>query len=161
MYPLFIVTASALLASLMANRRKTWRALGISLKRFTNILPAFSGMLILFSVAIVLLPASTIEKLLGGDNPWLGVLIASVAGSVTLMPGFIAFPLCGALLQENVPYMVLAAFTTTMMSVGILTCMLEEQYFGWKVTIARNSISLLVALTVAIVTGLVFGEIWP
>ncbi len=160
MYALLIVTGVALFASLLTNRQKTWRALVIALKRFTKILPAFSGMLILFSVAIVLLPAATIEKLLGGNNPWLGVIIASVAGSVTLMPGFIAFPLCGALLQQNVPYMVLAAFTTTMMSVGVLTCMLEEQYFGWKVTIFRNSISLLVALLVAIVTGLVFGEIW-
>lgn len=89
----------------------------------------------------------------------MGVAIASVVGSVTLMPGFIAFPLCGALLKEGVPYTVLAAFTTTLMTVGVLTYPLERQYFGPSIAIIRNALSLLIALVVAVVMGLVFGEI--
>jgi len=45
------------------------------------------------------------------------------------------------------------------MSVGVLTYPLERQYFGTKVTLVRNGISLLIALIVAFVTGLVFGEV--
>ena len=54
--------------------------------------------------------------------------------------------------------MVLSAFTTTVMMVGIVTIPLERAYFGLKVTLARNLLSLAIALAVALVTGLVFGE---
>jgi uncharacterized membrane protein YraQ (UPF0718 family) len=159
MIVLYIVTAIALSASLIASRSKTAAALKRALKRFGNILPAFLGMLILFSVAISLLPEEVVRALLGGDNRWLSVAVASVAGSLTLMPGFIAFPLCGALLNEGVPRMVLSAFSTTLMTVGVLTYPLERQYFGRRVTIVRNSISFVIALIVAVVMGLVLGEV--
>jgi len=159
MVVLLIVTAIALTASLIASRKKTAAALKIALKRFANIMPAFLGMLVLFAVTITLLPTDVVSVLLGRENRWVGVLVACVTGSLTLMPGFIAFPLCGALLKEGVPHMVLAAFSTTLMSVGVLTYPLERQYFGWKVTIVRNAISLAVALIVAVAMGLVFGEI--
>ena len=64
-----------------------------------------------------------------------------------------------ALLKEGVPYAVLAAFTTTLMMVGVLTYPLERQYFGSSIAIIRNALSLLIALVVAVVMGLVFGEI--
>ena len=159
MIVLYIITAVALSASLVASRRKTAAALKRALKRFSSILPAFLGMLILFSVAISLLPEEAVRALLGGDSRWFGVVVASVAGSLTLMPGFIAFPLCGALLDEGVPRMVLSAFSTSLMTVGVLTYPLERQYFGRGVTLVRNGIGLLIAMIVAIVMGLVFGEI--
>jgi uncharacterized membrane protein YraQ (UPF0718 family) len=55
--------------------------------------------------------------------------------------------------------MVLSAFTTTLMMVGILTFPIEKAYFGPKVTILRNVLSFLVALIVAVMTGIFFGEI--
>jgi uncharacterized membrane protein YraQ (UPF0718 family) len=158
---LWAATAVALAASLAADRGKTWTALKQASARFVRILPAFLTMLVLFAVAITLVPQETIQRLLGRESGPLGVAVAALVGSVTLMPGFIAFPLSGALLKQGVPYMVLAAFTTTLMMVGILTYPLERRYFGRGVTLARNGISLLIALVIAIVVGLVFGEIGP
>ena len=88
------------------------------------------------------------------------MLLASLFGSITIMPGFIAFPLCGILLEKGVPYMVLSAFTTTLMMVGVLTYPIEKQYLGHKVTILRNLISFGIALVVAVMTGVFFGEIF-
>ena len=76
-----------------------------------------------------------------------------------MMPGFIVFPLCGILLNKGVSYMVLSAFTTSLMMVGILTYPIEKEYFGAKVTIARNIISLITALIVAVSIGFFFGEL--
>ena len=135
------------------------KALKLAARRFAKILPAFLTILVLFSVGITLLPRPVIMRLLGTESGWLGVAIASGVGSVTLMPGFITFPLCRALREQGVPYMVLAAFSTTLMMVGVLTYPLETQYFGTKVTLVRNGVSLAIALIVAVVTGLVFGEI--
>ena len=56
--------------------------------------------------------------------------------------------------------MVLSAFTTTLMMVGILTYPIEKEYFGIKVTILRNVISFLIALVVAFMTGIFFGEVF-
>ena len=159
MIALYIVTAVMLAVSLVASRRKTVASLKLAAKRFAKILPAFLTMLVLFSVGITLLPQEVVMRLLGKEGGWLGMAIASAAGSLTLMPGFIAFPLCGALLKQGVPYMVLAAFSTTLMTVGVHTYPLERQYFGRKVTLVRNGISLLIALIVAVVIGVVFGEL--
>ena len=160
MYWLYAITGLALVVSLIASREKTLKALKISYRRFINILPAFLIMLILVSVVLFLLPDYVISNYLGVENKFTGVLLASFLGSITLMPGFIAFPLAGILLKKGVVYMVLSAFTTTLMMVGILTYPIEKQYFGVKVTIMRNAISLLIALIIALVTGIFFGEIF-
>jgi len=160
MYYLYIITGLALAISLVASRGKTLNALKVAGKRFIVILPAFLIMLILVSIVLFLVPDEVISDYLGGDNKLIGFLFASFLGSITLMPGFIAFPLAGILLSKGVAYMVLSAFTTTLMMVGILTYPIEKQYFGAKVTIMRNAISLLIALIVAVVTGIFFGEIF-
>jgi len=160
MYWLYVVTGLALAISLIASRRKTVQALRISGRRFTTILPAFLMMLVLVSVVLLLIPDEIISNYLAGSNKFIGVLFASFFGSVTLMPGFVAFPLAGMLLTRGVAYMVLSAFTTTLMMVGVLTYPIEKQYFGATVTIMRNALSLLIALVVAMVTGFFFGEIF-
>ena len=132
----------------------------IAVKRFINVLPAFLTMLILVSVVLFLIPDKTISSYLGNNNKFIGVILASFFGSITLMPGFIALPLCGILLKKGVPYMVLSAFTTTLMMVGVLTYPIEKEYFGIKVTVIRNVISFFVALTVALMTGILFGEVF-
>jgi len=160
MYYLYIATGLALLISLFANREKTLKAVKISLEKFVNILPAFLGMLILVSIVLFLVPDKIISNYLGSNNIFIGVLFASFFGSITLMPGFIAFPLCGILLKKGVIYMVLSAFSTTLMMVGILTYPIEKEYFGVKLTITRNIISFFIALVVALMTGIFFGEIF-
>ena len=160
MYWLYAITGLALLSSLIASREKTLKALKISYRRFTNILPAFLIMLVLVSIVLFLVPNEVISEYLGVENRFTGVLLASFLGSVTLMPGFIAYPLAGILLNKGVAYMVLSAFTTTLMMVGVLTYPIEKQYFGVKVTIIRNAVSLLIALIIAVATGIFFGEIF-
>ncbi len=160
MYILYIVAGLALLISFIANRNKTVRALKIAAKRFINILPAFLVMLILVSIVIFLVPDELISDYLADNSKFIGVIFASFIGSITLMPGFIAFPLAGILLNKGVPYMVLAAFTTTLMMVGVLTYPVEKEYFGIKVTILRNTISLLIALAIALAIGIFFGEVF-
>jgi len=160
MYWLYAITGLALVFSLFASRERTLKALKISYRRFINILPAFLMMLILVSVVLFLVPDDVISNYLGVENKFAGVLLASFIGSIILMPGFIAYPLAGILLKKGVAYMVLSAFTTTLMMVGVLTYPIEKQYFGTRVTIIRNAISLLIALIIAVVTGIFFGEIF-
>ncbi|MDP8268828.1 MAG: hypothetical protein P9L97_08890, partial [Candidatus Tenebribacter davisii] len=84
---------------------------------------------------------------------------ASLIGSITIMPGFIAFPLAGILREQGIPYMVISAFTTTLMLVGIITFPIEKEFLGVKITIIRNVICFIIAIIVALFMGVAFGEI--
>ena len=159
MYYLYFATGLALLISVIADRKKTLAAIKISYKKFINIVPAFLTMLILVSIVLFFIPDKAVSDYLGNNDKFIGVILASFLGSVTLMPGFIAFPLCGVLLEKGVSYMVLSAFTTTLMMVGILTYPVEKKYFGVKVTIIRNAISFFIAIIVALSIGFFFDEL--
>lgn len=159
MYYLYVATGLALLISFIANRPKTFKATKIAFKKFVNILPAVLSMLILVSIVLFFISDKVILEYLGKNNKFMGIIIASVFGSVTLMPGFIAFPLCGILLKKGVTYMVLSAFSTTLMMVGVLTYPIEKEYFGATVTIIRNTLSFFIALIIALATGIFFGEV--
>jgi uncharacterized membrane protein YraQ (UPF0718 family) len=159
MYYLYIVTGLALGISFVINKDKTKLAVKLAYKKLSKIAPSFLGLIIIISIVLYLVPEEVISKSLGNDNKFLSILLASFIGSITLLPGPIAYPLGAVLLKEGVTYMVLSAFTTTLMMVGILTFSIEKAYFGAKVTIVRNVLSFFIAIIVAITTGLFFGEL--
>ncbi|MGA1870736.1 MAG: hypothetical protein ACMUJM_19550 [bacterium] len=117
-------------------------------------------MLIFVSILLYVTPEETIIRYLGGTGQIKGLFIGLVCGSVAIMPGFVAFPLCGILLKKGVSYMVLAAFANTLMLVGIVTYPIEKVYFGTKVTVIRNCICVLLSLLVALLIGIVYRELF-
>lgn len=129
--------------------KKAWKA-------FENILPQFLSILIIIGVMLAVLTPEQISKLLGSESGWFGVIFAAIIGSVTLIPGFVAFPLAAALLKSGAGYMQIAAFISTLMMVGIVTLPVEMKYFGKKATIIRNIAAFIFSLTVAFVMGVFF-----
>ena len=83
------------------------------------------------------------------------MLMASLVGSVTLIPGFVAFPLASVLLKNGAGFMQIAVFISTLMMVGIVTIPLEIKYFGKKAAILRNSTAFAFSFIVAIAIGVV------
>ena len=156
---LLSITICALIISFIFDKDKTIKAINVAYKKFMNILPAFLIMLILVSIVLFLVPDRMIINYLGAKNKFFSVTLASIFGSITFMPGFIAYPLCGILLKKGVSYMVLGAFTTTLMMVGVLSYPVEKEYFSAKVTIIRNLISFIISIIVAIAIGFFFGEL--
>jgi len=156
---LYIVVAVALLVSLVFDRSKTVRGLRIAWMKFRRILPSILVLTIGVSTVLHFLPEETIARILGEDNMALGTLSASLIGSIAFIPGFIVFPLCGLLRDQGVSFTVLSAFTTTLMMVGVLTFGIEKQTLGTRLAVVRNLSGFVMALLVALATGLVFGEI--
>jgi len=117
-------------------------------------------MIILVAITLYLIPDNLIVRYLSNGNKYISAITASFIGSATLMPGFIAYPLSGILLKKGVSYFVLSAFTTTIMMVGILTFPIEKKYFGFKVSFIRNLIGYVIAILVALFTGLIYGELF-
>ena len=156
---LWICTIIALLVSLVRSREKTLAAVKIAIRRMWNISPLFLLVMALYAISITVIPESFISKTIGSDSGLGGLAIAIIIGSVAMMPGFIAFPLCGVLLSQGVPYYVLAGFTLALMNVGFVTLPMQIQYLGFKVVIIRNLIGILVAVLVAAVVAFAFGEV--
>lgn len=155
----FYVTGVLLLVSLLLDRSKTKKALLIAYKRFMVISPSFLIMLIFVSIILFLFPQEKIIQYLNSGYHAVNIIIAALVGSVTIMPGFVAFPLAGILRNSGISYMIIAAFTTTLMMVGTVTFPVEVTYFGKKVTLIRNVLSFIIAIIVSIFIGVYFGEI--
>ena len=155
----FYITWILLLVSFFLDRAKTKKALIKAYQKFVFIAPSFLIILIFVSVILFLFPQEKIIQYLNHGHHFFNVLIAALVGSITIMPGFVVFPLAGILKNSGVLYMVIAAFTTTLMMVGVLTFPVEVSYFGKKVTLIRNLISFIIAIVVAMVIGIYFREI--
>ena len=93
MFTVFLYTAAivCLLLSSYKDKKKTKKALMVARKAFLKIFPEFSAILILIAIVLALVSQQMIQRLIGGQSGAVGMLITSVIGSITLIPGFIAF----------------------------------------------------------------------
>ena len=157
-YVIWGMTAAALVLSFIFDKQKTMGALKMAGKRLLNITPLFFYVIGGTAVIMSVLPEQAIQNLLGRDSGLGGLLLSLGLGSVTMMPGFVAFPLAATLKAHGITYAVLAAFTMTLMNVGVITFPLEKKYLGTKVALIRNGIGLSLAVVVTIIIALVFGE---
>lgn len=157
MTALYITCAVLYIASLIASPKKTWMAVKSGIKMLMKILPQFFVIILVMTFVLYVFPPESIVDLLSKSGNWINVFVASIIGSIVVMPGFIVFPLAGILKEIGVGYAVLASFTTTLMLVGILTFPLEKQYYGTKFAVIRNIVGYLIAIIISIIIGLVMG----
>ncbi|MFA6308900.1 MAG: permease [Clostridia bacterium] len=152
---IYIIAAGLLFLSFLKDKRKTKLALKKAWKAFENILPIFIVVLIIIGITLALLNTETISRLLGQQSGWFGMVVAAFIGSVTLIPGFVTFPLASALLHNGAGFMQIAVFISTSMMVGIVTLPLEVKYFSKKAAVIRNSLAIIFSFVVAIILGMV------
>ncbi len=153
---LLIITAICLVISLLGDRKKTWQGLKRGIQMFLRILPTILSVIIVVSILLYLVPEQKMAVWLGDESGIRGYIAAALIGSISLIQGFIAYPMAGVLVQTGVGYPVIAIFITTLMMVGIMTLPVEARYFGLRVALARNSLALVFALLV----GLLMGLLW-
>ncbi len=150
---LYVITFSVLTMSFIKDKKKTGMALKKAFKSFENILPAMLVVLMVIGITMAWISPEVISQLIGEQSGFFGVMIASLIGSVTLIPGFIAFPLAANLLKLNAGYTQIAAFISTLMMVGVVTFPMEKSYLGTGLAIKRNLFALIYAVLIAFVIG--------
>ncbi len=155
---IWVLSIVLLVISAIKSKQKTLKALNIAYQKFANIASLFLLVMMGFALLVTYLPPEFMQKYIGIDSGLRGIAIALGIGSITVMPGFAAFPLCGALHMEGIPYYIIAAFSLSLMNVGITTFPLEKKFFGMSVAVIRNALSLLVCIVAVFVVKLIFGE---
>lgn len=156
---LYVVTGILLLLSFWKDKKKTIKALKKAWKSFENILPQLLGILVLVGLLLAVFNADVISSIIGTESGWFGVFISAVVGSITLIPGFVAFPTAALLLENGAGYMQIGAFVSSLMMVGVITFPVEIKYFGKRLTMIRNVFAFFFSLFVAFVIGKVVGGV--
>jgi len=154
---IIFITLCAVLStvSIALDRKKTMDGFKRGWKMFKNVLLPFLNILILISVVLYFVPPSVISRYLGANSGVLGFSIAALVGSITLIPGFISYPIAAGLIQQGASYAVVATFMTTLMMVGVVTLPLEIRYFGRRVAITRNVLNFFAAVAIGLLVGLI------
>jgi len=152
---LYVFAALGLLASFIKDKDKTKQAILKAWKSFYNLLPDFAGILALVGLALTVLSPESISQLIGAQSGVVGMVLASLIGAITLIPGFVAFPLAYSLLQKGAGVMQVGVFVSTLMMVGFITMPLEKKHFGAKATYLRNGLSFVYSFLVALLLGVV------
>jgi uncharacterized membrane protein YraQ (UPF0718 family) len=158
-YILYGITILFLIISFVKDKKKTKTALKKAWMSFENILPQFLVVLLVVGLMLAAFDANVISKIIGAGSGWLGITFAALVGAITLIPGFVAFPLAAALLQGGAGYMQIGAFVSSLMMVGVVTFPVEMKYFGKKLTIMRNVLAFIFSFVVAYIIGMAVGGI--
>lgn len=159
-YSMYILTIILLMVSWFKSQDKTKKALMKAWKSFANILPKFLGVILLVGLMLAVFDTEMISKILGAESGLWGNLLSATIGSITLIPGFVAFPTAKVLLDNGAGYMQVGVFVSTLMMVGIMTLPVEIEYFGKKVAFMRNGMALILSFVVAFFIGKVAGGVW-
>lgn len=150
---IYIFAFILLLISLYKDKSKTKHALQKAIKSFLNILPEFLTVMLIIGIALSILSPETISKLIGPSSGIGGILISSIIGAITLIPGFVAFPLAKALLSSGADLVPIAAFISSLMMVGVVTLPLEIKFFGKGPAVTRNVLAFIFSIIIALLIG--------
>lgn len=156
-YTLYGLCITLIFISFFKNKNKTKKAIINGLKSFEKIMPQFLSIVIIISITLSVLNTEIISEIIGKDSGFLGIILASIVGSITTMPTFVAFSIGNQLLQNGAGYAQVSALITSLTMVGILTFSLESQYIGKKAAFYRNFLAFLFSFIVAIFMGGVFS----
>ena len=157
MSPIILLTFSATIISFLVDKKKTMKGIKKGIKQFSKILPTLLSVIILISIVLYFLSDEFFIEYLGKKAGIGAYLSAAMIGSVSLIPGFISYPLADILLKSGVSLSVIAVFITTLKMVGIMTIPIEAKYFGLKTALIRNILSFFGALLVGAIMVLIIN----
>lgn len=147
------ITAVCVFISLLKSHQKTKEAFKFSYNMLKGMVLQIISILALVALLFSIIPKPWISKALGEGKEIVNILWGAILGTITIIPGIIAFPLAKNLYVSGAALAAIAAFITTLTMVGFATMPIEIKAFGKKFTIVRNSVSLGFALIIALLMG--------
>lgn len=153
---LYIMAITFTALSFIKNPTRTQKGLKKSFKMFMKLLPQLLALFLFVGMTLAIVDQALISALMGEQSGIIGVVFASLIGAITLLPGFVAFPLASNLLSHGAGIAQIAAFVSSLMMVGVATFALESKTVGRKVALLRNGLAFVFTFVIAIVIGGIF-----
>lgn len=149
------ITGAAFIASLVKDKQKTFNSMKMAKGMMKNMVGQIVGILLLIGLILTFIPPEVIKSTLGESNTFISTIVSALAGSITLIPAFVAFPLVGSLVDAGASIIPAVAFLTTLTMVGLVTFPLEKREFGLKFATIRNIFSFVFAIMIALAMGVI------
>ncbi len=153
---IIIINLIALILLLMAflkDKQKAVKSLKVAMMSFVKMLPMLLMIVIVIGLILGFLSPETIQRIVGNQSGFLGVIIIGLFGSVMQIPSILAFPLSASLLEKGASITAISTFLITLTMVGIITLPLEIKELGKRFALLRNILSFIVAIIIAYIMG--------
>jgi uncharacterized membrane protein YraQ (UPF0718 family) len=144
-----------LVYAIVRDRARAQKSLTMALKSFVRILPTVLLIIVVIGVFLAFAPPDQVAKLIGQQAGLPGILAIAGIGAVLHIPALTSFPLAASLLQRGASIAAVAAFITTLTMVGVVTMPIEIRELGAKMAILRNGLSLVTAILIALLMGVI------
>ncbi len=152
---MWVLTILFAIYSFIKDKDKTINALQNAIRMGRSMVLSILTVILIIGLVLAFIPAESIATFIESQNPIIATIGSALAGAITLIPAFIAFPLVGTLVDASVNIVAAVAFLTTLTMVGIVTFPLERKEFGLKFAISRNVLSFIFAILIALVMGVI------
>jgi uncharacterized membrane protein YraQ (UPF0718 family) len=149
------ITGTAFIASLAKSKYKTFNSMKKAKGMMQNMVGQIVSILLLIGLILTFIPPEVIKSALGESNTFISTIVSALAGSITLIPAFVAFPLVGSIVDAGASIVPAVAFLTTLTMVGLVTFPLEKREFGLKFATTRNIFSFVFAVIIALAMGVI------
>jgi uncharacterized membrane protein YraQ (UPF0718 family) len=116
------------------------------------------AIIIVIGLMLGFVPKSLISNVVGKEAGLKGALIVAPLGAVLYIPSIISFPLAASLLKCGASVVSVAVFITTLTMIGLVTLPLEIRELGKKLALLRNGLSLLIALVIGLLMGVILSK---
>lgn len=145
-----------LLGFLVYNNKKGREMWDVAYKSLKKGLP----LLIALCIVLIFLQGMVSEQYLTDQiaktNGFTGYLVAAGLGAFVHIPLIITFPLGGELLKSGANSGFVAVLITSLVMVHLFSLPIEAKELGLRFSILRNSLSLVAAIVVGVILGVLF-----
>lgn len=141
--------------SVVRRRSQTKEAFESVFRTMCSMAGGLLMVLALIGLVLAWVPPASITGVLVRAGTAGGTLVAALAGGITLIPAFAAFPLVGTFLEAGTGIVPASAFLTTLTMVGVATFPLESRTFGVRYALLRNALSFVFAVLIAVLMGVI------
>lgn len=142
--------------SFLKNKEKNKEAIQLAFKSLKQIGPLILIILTIMMFIQRFFTTSFIEKYTTELSGPLGYIGAAFLGAIVHIPLFISFPLGGELLHAGVNPGFIAVLITSLVMVHTFSIPVEIKEMGLKFAIIRNVLSLLSAIMIGIILGVLY-----
>jgi len=132
-----ILAIALLLIGYFKGQNQHIEGLNATYKMTTQIIPLLIFAFIVAGMVQVLLPQNSISKWIGDESGFRGILIGSVAGSLTPGGPFVSMPIALSLWQKGAGIGTMVAFLSAWSLLAIARMPMEVGIMGWKFTLIR------------------------
>ena len=149
---LFLAALGGVALSWIRDQGRTRAALAYAGRAGIGVTPPILALTAGVGLTMAVIPPAAIASLFHAHGA-AGFFLLSGLGALLTIPAPVAYPLAGSLFRMGASLPALASFITTLTMVGLLTAPLEVKAFGRRFTIIRQTLSLVLALLIGALMG--------